>query len=88
MSAGAALLPASSAYGQKPPKNYKELTLLTDDGRIEEQPAIEAKMIKKAKAMGANAIIFHPLIESGSEAQPFVGWKKTYFYKASVVLYE
>lgn len=74
--------------GQKPQKNYKELTLLTDDGRIEEQQAIEAKMIRKAKSMGANAIIFHALIDSGGEGQMFGGWKKTYFYKASVVVYE
>jgi hypothetical protein len=74
--------------GQKPQKNYKELKLLTDDGRVEEQQGIEGRMIKKAKAMGGNAIIFHPLIESGGEGQPFGGWKKTYFFKASVVVYE
>ena len=63
--------------------------MIADDGRKEEQPGIEAKMIKKAKKMGDNAIIFQPLEASGEELRPFfAGLATAYVYKALVVAYE
>lgn len=75
--------------GAKPDRKYRELGMIADDGRKEEQPGIEAKMIKKAKRMGGNAIIFLPLEQSGEELRPFfAGIAAAYVYKAIVVAYE
>lgn len=75
--------------GAKPDRKYREVGMLGDDGRKAEQPAIEGKMIKKAKAMGGNAIIFMPLEASGSELTPgMIGLATTYAYKGIVVVYE
>lgn len=73
--------------GQKPARPYKEISLLTDDGGLGEQGEIEAKFVKKAKRMGADAIILQPLIRSGGEVKGF-SWVETYLYKASVVIFE
>jgi hypothetical protein len=73
--------------GQKPSKAYKEIGMLTDDGKAVEQPNIEAKFINKAKRMGGNAIIMYPAVKSGSELSGF-GLVDSFLYKASVVVYE
>lgn len=75
--------------GAKPTKAYKEIGMITDDGKLSEQLGIEAKFMKKAKAMGGNAVIFYPLVKTGTEMQPFfIGSADTYLYKATVVVYE
>ncbi|HEY5909575.1 MAG TPA: hypothetical protein VJA21_03115 [Verrucomicrobiae bacterium] len=71
---------------QKPSRPYKEVALLTDDGALNEQGAIEAGIIKKAKRMGGDAVIFHPLVKSGGELKGF-SWVDNYCYKATVVVY-
>lgn len=73
--------------GQKPTKAYKEVGMVTDDGRAVEQPNIESKFIQKAKRMGGNAIIMYPPTKSGSELSGF-SLVDTFLYKASVVIYE
>ena len=73
--------------GQKPTRTFREISLLTDDGGLGEEGKIEAKMIKKAKRLGANAIIFQPIVKSGGELKGF-SWVETYLYKAAVVVYE
>ena len=73
--------------GQKPTRAYKEIGLLTDDGGLVEQRGIEAKLIRKAKRMGANAIIFQPLTKSGGELKGF-SVVDTYVYRALVIVYE
>ena len=72
--------------GQKPSSAYKEIALLTDEGGLIEQGDIEGKMIKKAKGMGANAIIFQPLVKSGGELKGF-SWVENYVYKGSLLVY-
>lgn len=74
--------------GAKIARPCKEIALLTDDGGIKEQRGIEAKFIKKAKAMGGNAVFMHTLIQSGAEPGdiPFT-WMTTYQYKATVLVY-
>src|SRR5438105_12435320 len=57
--------------GAKPDRKYHEIGMIADDGRKAEQPAIEGKMIRKAKRMGGNAILFLPLEASGQELRPF-----------------
>jgi hypothetical protein len=76
--------------GAVPSKPYKEIGKLTDDGKEAEQQEIEAKMIKRAKKMGANAILFEKPKASGVEAAPFSFGKfeNTFLYKATVVVYQ
>jgi hypothetical protein len=77
--------------GQKPTRPYKEIALLTDDGGIKEQGEIEAKFVKRAKTLGANALILQDPVKSGGEANALgfgFGWHDTYYYKASAVVYE
>ena len=59
--------------GAKPLKAYKEIGLLKDDGKAIEQEEIEAKMIKQAKKLGGNAILFEKPIVSGAEGSGFWG---------------
>jgi hypothetical protein len=73
--------------GQKPTKAYKEIGMVTDDGKIVEQPNIGSKFIKKAKSMGGNAIIMYAPTRCGQELSGF-GLVDTYLYKASVLTYE
>jgi hypothetical protein len=76
--------------GTKPEKSCKEIGRLDDDGKESEQPEIEAKMIKRAKSMGGNAIVFEKPKPSGMEAGPwsFGSLKYTYLYRATVFVYE
>jgi hypothetical protein len=73
--------------GQKPSKAFKEVGFLTDDGGLGEQGKIEGKFLRKAKRMGANAIIMYPLQKTGAELKGF-SVVDTFLYKASVIVYE
>jgi len=73
--------------GQKPTRAYKEIGVVTDDGRAVEQPTIEAKMIKKANRMGGNAVILHVPVRSGTEMAGFSA-VDTFLYKATVIVYQ
>lgn len=72
--------------GQTPSRPYQELRVLTDDGGLGEQGGIEERMIKQAKRLGADALIFAPLVQTGNELQGF-GLVASYLYKASAVRY-
>jgi hypothetical protein len=72
--------------GNKPTRAYKEIQLLTDEGRAGEQGSIEAKMLKKAKSLGGSGVIFVPREQVGSELSGF-GLSTTFLYKASVITY-
>ncbi|MCP5516543.1 MAG: hypothetical protein H7A45_04695 [Verrucomicrobiales bacterium] len=76
--------------GDDIPKAYHEIGLLKDDGKEAEQQEIEAKMIKQAKKMGGDAIIFLEPKQSGMETE-FWSWgaaKFTYLYQGRVVAYD
>lgn len=73
--------------GEKPPRTYKEIGILTDDGGLGEQGEIEAQMIKRAKGNGADALIFEKLTQTGDELKGF-GLQKTYLFKAHMVVYQ
>jgi hypothetical protein len=73
--------------GNKPSRPYKEIRLLTDEGRAVEQPTIEDKMLKKAQALGGVGIIFFPKEATGAEASGLFGVSTTFLYKASVIVY-
>ncbi len=76
--------------GKEPDRNYTVLRTLMDDGREVEEAEIEAKMVKTARKLGADALFFEPKKESGFEAiHPFTfGVKKTYLFKARAVRYQ
>ena len=73
--------------GQKPTRPFHELGVLTDDGGLVEQGEIEARFIKKARKMKADAIVFHPLVRTGGEVKGF-SWVETHLYKATVIAYD
>jgi len=75
--------------GAKPDRKYREIGMLGDEGRRGEQAGIEAKILKKARAMGANAVIFLPLEKTGEEVNlGSLGLAETFAYKALAVAYE
>ena len=77
--------------GKPPSRRYHEIALLKDNGRLDEQVTIEAKMIKEARNMAGDAIVFLPLVRSGTDAGSdlFTSTAKpTYLYRGSVIRYE
>ena len=91
MLAGCASTPTSSQArvqvfrdGQLPAQTYTEVQLLTDSGALREQGEIEAKMVKKAAKLGADALIFDTPVKEGGELQGF-SWVQTYLYRARAV---
>jgi hypothetical protein len=50
---------------------YTEVQLLTDSGALREQGEIEARMIRKAAKLGADALIFDTPVKEGGELQGF-----------------
>jgi hypothetical protein len=73
--------------GQTPMRAYREIRLLTDDGGLGEQGQIEEKFIDKAKRLGGDALIIHPVAHTGAELKGFA-LVETYLYKASVIVYD
>ena len=63
---------------------YTEVQLLTDSGALREQGEIEARMIRKAAKLGADALIFDTPVKEGGELQGF-SWVQTYLYRARAV---
>lgn len=76
--------------GAEPAKPFKEIGVLKDDGKEAEQEEIEKKLIKKAKQMGGDAILFDKPKQSGMEMDffSFGASKFTYLYRARVVVYQ
>lgn len=72
--------------GEKPSRPYRKLALLTDDGALGEQGEIEQKFVKEARKMGANALIYAPLMRTGEELVGFA-MVHTYLFKAQAVVY-
>jgi len=51
--------------GNKPTKPYKEIAELTYVGFTDEEPDAKADIVKHAKKLGANGLIFVPPIRTG-----------------------
>ena len=73
--------------GTIPTKPCKVIAVLKDDGPEEEQEQIEAKMIRKARRMGGQAIVFDAAKENGFKSEFLGSFKVTYLYEAKVVVY-
>lgn len=72
---------------QLPRNAFKEIAVLSDDGHPFEHTDIEADFIKKAKAMGGDAVVLLPPVKS---IEAPAGWQifDTFRYLAAVVVYE
>lgn len=51
--------------GMKPSKPYKEISELTYVGFVDEEPGAKQDLIKRAKKIGANGLIFLPREDTG-----------------------
>jgi hypothetical protein len=72
---------------QSPPRPYKVIGMLADDGRMEEKSYLEGKFARKAKRMGGNGLLFAPFEQTSHAPE---GWEMydTYGYKAYVISYD
>lgn len=70
----------------KPPGGVRELGVVSEEGRLNQQNEIEARFIRKARKAGADAVVFEPLIKVGQEVK-FFETSDTYSYKATMVAY-
>ena len=71
----------------KPHISYKEIGLLTNDGRVFERDEIEAAFIKRAREMGGDALVLQEPVKS-MEAP--TGWDlyDMFVFQAVVVSYQ
>ena len=71
----------------KPHSSYKEIGLLTNDGRVFERGEIEAAFIKRAREMGGDALVLQEPVKS---IEAPTGWNlyDTFVFEAVVVSYE
>ncbi len=72
--------------GHLPNRQFSEVGMLSDSGALREQGVIEAKMLKLAKRLGADAVIFDLPIQEGGELQGF-SWVQTYLFRARAIVY-
>jgi len=73
--------------GRSPDRPFSEVGLLSDSGALREQGAIEAKMLKTAGKLGAEAVIFDEPILEGGELQGF-SWVQTYLFRAQAIAFK
>lgn len=73
--------------GRSPDRPFSEVGLLSDSGALREQGAIEAKMLKTAGKLGADAVIFDEPILEGGELQGF-SWVQTYLFRAQAIAFK
>lgn len=73
--------------GDQPFRPFKEVEVMTDDGRLTEESAITEKFVKRARKKGAYALLIDKPIESGTERAPFQGFKITYLFRARAISY-
>jgi len=64
--------------GTKPSRPYREIGTVGQDVRLSEQAGIEKRLVEKAKAIGANAIILQPATRLG----------ESFRFIASIIAYE
>ena len=73
--------------GKEPATPVEEIRLLTDEGSLGEQGAIEEKMIRQARRFGADALIFEEPTRVGEEFTG-LGLTDTYLFRARAVIYK
>lgn len=73
--------------GRSPDRPFSEVGLLSDSGAMREQGVIEAKMLKMAGKLGADAVVFDAPVQEGGELQGF-SWVQTYLYRARAISFK
>jgi hypothetical protein len=71
----------------KPSGSVREIGMVSEEGRQDQQGEIEARFMRKARQVGADALLFEPIIKVGEEVK-FFATSDTYSYKATMVAYE
>jgi len=71
----------------KPHSPYKQIGLLTNDGRVFERDEIEAAFIQRARQMGGDALVLQEPVKSIEAPR---GWDlyDTFVFEAVVVSYQ
>lgn len=72
--------------GQEPARPYKQIGILGDNARLDEEPSITAKFLKKAEKMGGQGLILSKTAD-GSELT-LSGIVQSYSYKGVVIVYK
>jgi hypothetical protein len=72
----------------KPPGKVRDLAVVTEEGKIEDEAEIEARFVKKARFAGADALIFDPITKVGEAVSLFSAPADLYLYKATIVAYK
>ena len=70
----------------KPAGKVQELGAVTEEGALTKQIEIEARFMAKARHVGADALIFEPVVRVGEENTLFAS-ADTYLFKATMVTY-
>jgi hypothetical protein len=73
--------------GRSPDRPFSEVGMLSDSGALREQGEIEAKMLKMAGKLGADAVIFDAPVREGGELQGF-SWVQTYLYRGRAIVFK
>lgn len=71
---------------KQPTRPFKQIGILGDNARLDEEPAITTKFLKKAKKMGGQGLIMSKT-PGGSELT-LSGVVPSYTYKGVVIVYE
>lgn len=70
----------------KPASKVQELGVVSEEGTLANQREIESAFVRKARAAGADALIFEPMIRVGQEVSLFAS-ADSYLFKATMVSY-
>jgi hypothetical protein len=71
----------------KPTGKVREIGAVAEEGTLQEQAKIEAAFIRKARAAGADALIFEPTTKVGQEVK-FFATADMYSFRAVMVSYQ
>ena len=73
----------------KPSRPYREIALLSREGKAQDQSRIEEEFKKDAAKMGGKALIIYPKEQTGEHWTPFYASRHAIFtFKASVIFYQ
>lgn len=70
----------------KPLGEVRELGVVSEEGTMERKGEIEAAFVRKARAVGADALIFEPIVRVGEHVSLFAS-ADNYQFKATMVSY-
>jgi S1-C subfamily serine protease len=74
--------------GEQPTRPYRKVKVFTDEARTSETQNVEAKMLREAIRLGADAIIFHDKVPLGKGYVLLRGKQMLYMFKATAISYE